>query len=192
MRVRRFAPQSILGPMKAVASKHRLADWFLQWRGPIRKFLKHRGAVKSADLDDVAQEVFLRLMRYDRAELVQHPQAYLLKMAANVAAEWAIRARIVRPHDSKWLVGLTVDGEPETEAAQCELQDAVERALASLPPREREILKLQFFSGLSRAETAAQLGATERSVKRSLVKSYERLRHDLDPALLEVTSRGRE
>jgi hypothetical protein len=32
-------------------------------------------------------------MRYDRAELIERPQAYLYKMASNVAAEWAIRGR---------------------------------------------------------------------------------------------------
>ncbi len=49
------------------------------------------GAVSGADVNDVAQEVFLRLLRYDRAELIEYPQAYLFKMAANVANEWAIR-----------------------------------------------------------------------------------------------------
>lgn len=58
----------------------------------------------------------MRLMRYDRTELIEHPQAYLYKMAANVAAEWAIRMRYARPHDSKWLVGL---------AAQDQLGDGV-------------------------------------------------------------------
>src|SRR5882757_6987038 len=96
--------------------KRRLTDWFRQWRGPLRKFLVGRGAVPAADLDDVAQEVFLRLMRYGRTELIEHPQAYLFKMASNVAAEWAIRARYVRPHESKWLEGLSAEDRPEDEA----------------------------------------------------------------------------
>ncbi len=57
------------------------------------QILVGRGAVRVADLDDVAQEVFLRLLRYETAEVVQHPQAYIFKMAANVTAEWAIRSR---------------------------------------------------------------------------------------------------
>lgn len=47
---------------------------------------------RPADFDDVAQEVFLRLLRYDAAQIVEHPQAYLFKMASNVAAEWSIRS----------------------------------------------------------------------------------------------------
>ena len=48
--------------------------------------------VSGADVNEVAQEVFLRLLRYDKGELIDYPQAYLSKMAANVVNEWAIRA----------------------------------------------------------------------------------------------------
>ena len=173
-------------------SKSRLADWFRQWHGPLRKFLVGRGAVPASDLDDVAQEVFLRLMRYERAELIEHPQAYLYKMATNVAAEWAIRGRHVRPHDSKWLAGLVAEERPEDEASQAELQDEVERALSTLTARQREVLKLQFFEGMSRVQIAEKIGATERSVKRTLVKSYELLRIRLDAQLLTGVTDGRE
>jgi DNA-directed RNA polymerase specialized sigma24 family protein len=107
----------------------RLAEWFRQWRVPLRKFLIGRGVVPASDLEDVAQEVFLRLMRYERTELIEYPQAYLYKMAANVAAEWAIRGRYVRPHDSTWLAGLAAADQAEDGAGRAELQDEIERAL---------------------------------------------------------------
>src|ERR1700731_4707000 len=139
-------------------ARFHLAAWFLKWRQPLRKFLIGKGAIPASDLDDVAQEVFLRLMRYERAELIEHPQAYLYKMATNVAAEWAIRGRYVRPHESKWLSGLSADEQPEDEVSQAELQDEVERALLTLPPRQREVLKLQFFEGMSRMQIAERIG----------------------------------
>src|ERR1700758_4106646 len=123
-------------------AKTRLADWFRQWGTPLRKFLKAKRVVPASDLDDVAQEVFLRLMRYERTELIEHPQAYLYKMASNVAAEWAIRGRYVRPHESKWLAGLSAEDRPEDEAIQGEIQEEVERALLTLTPRQREVLRL--------------------------------------------------
>jgi RNA polymerase sigma factor (sigma-70 family) len=173
-------------------SKSRLADWFRQWRVPLRKFLVGRGAIPASDLDDVAQEVFLRLMRYERAELIEHPQAYLYKMATNVAAEWAIRGRYVRPHESKWLAGLSAEDHPEDEASQVEIQDEVERALLTLAPRQREVLRLQFFEGLSRMQIAERIGTSERSVKRTLIKSYEILRVKLDAELLKGITDGRD
>jgi RNA polymerase sigma factor (sigma-70 family) len=173
-------------------SKNRLADWFRQWRVPLRKFLTGRGAIPASDLDDVAQEVFLRLMRYERAELIEHPQAYLYKMASNVAAEWAIRGRYIRPHESKWLAGLSAEDRPEDEASQVEMQDEVERALLTLAPRQREVLRLQFFEGLSRMQIAERIGTSERSVKRTLIKSYEMLRVQLDAGLLKGITDGRQ
>jgi RNA polymerase sigma-70 factor (ECF subfamily) len=172
----------------------RLAGWFRQFRGPLRKFLIGRGTVPASDLDDVAQEVFLRLMRYDRTELIEHPQAYLYKMASNVAAEWAIRGRYLRSKEPEWLAGLAAE-EPGDQsidqASQMELQDEIERALMTLTTQQREVLKLQFYAGLSRGEIAARTGLTERSVKRALMKSYAKLRGELNTDRFLKVSDGR-
>src|SRR4051812_13691160 len=90
----------------------RLSSWFRRWRLPLRKFLLGRAGIAVSDVDDVAQEVFLRLMRYRKAELVEHPQAYLFKMATNVAAEWSIRSSQRHPHESKWLATLIGPEQP--------------------------------------------------------------------------------
>jgi RNA polymerase sigma factor (sigma-70 family) len=172
--------------------KRRLADWFRQWRVPLRKFLIGRGTVRASDLDDVAQEVFLRLIRYERAELIEHPQAYLYKMAANVAAEWAIRGRYVRVREPLQLAGPPEEERAEDRASHIELQNDIAQALLTLTPQQREVIKLQFFEGLSRTEIAERLTMTERSVKRILMKSYEKLRQQLNPELLRGITDGRE
>lgn len=171
-------------------TRRRLTDWFRRWRSPLRKFLIGKGAVPLADLDDVAQEVFLRLLRYDQGELVEHPQAYLFKMASNVAAEWSIRSRVRHPHDSKWLADLVVGNLPESGADRQLIQQEIERALNTLPPRHREVLLLQFSEGLGHAEIAERIGATPRSVKRCIIKSYEKLRIELKPELLGALETG--
>jgi RNA polymerase sigma factor (sigma-70 family) len=179
--------------MTSPESTKRLSDWFRQWRAPLRKFLTRKGGVRAADLDDVAQEVFLRLLRYERAELIEHPRAYLFKMATNVAAEWAIRARSAKPHEPKWLAGLSAAGdEPEESVGREGVQDRVERALSTLSPRQREVLKLQFTEELGYAEIAVRLGMTHRAVKRIVVNSYGKLRQELDAELLGVIIHGRE
>src|ERR1700751_5649892 len=92
--------------MTPVPAHNSLSEWFRRWRSPLRKFRAGRGPERVADLDDVAQEVFLRLLRYESAEVVQHPQAYIFKMAANVAAEWAIRSRHRLAHEARGLSSL--------------------------------------------------------------------------------------
>jgi len=172
--------------------KNRLADWFRQWGAPLRKFLRGRRVIPASDLDDVAQEVFLRLMRYERTELVQNPQAYLYKMASNVAAEWAIRSRQAKPHDPNWLTGLTSGDDPERSFARGQVEEEVRRAIESLTPRQKRMLKLHHFEGLGYSEIAQRLSATPRSVKRVLTKSYDNLRRKLDTQLLGEVSDGRE
>lgn len=171
--------------MRDSESKRLLSDWFTQWRAPLRKFLIGKTTLPQVDLDDVAQEVFLRLLRYERSVLVEHPQAYLFKMASNIAAEWSIRHRHSRPHHSRWIEDLASENEPEKSAAQELAQDEIERALMTLAPRQRDVLKLQFAEGLGHKEIAERLNTTPRSVKRAIAKSYAKLRLELKPELLE-------
>src|SRR4029450_9475900 len=66
---------------------HRLVAWFKRWRTPIRQWLSHRSSVPTADLDDLAQEVFLRLLRYSDDVAIDNPQGYLFRLGANGAHE---------------------------------------------------------------------------------------------------------
>ena len=176
--------------MSALKQENRLVDWFRRWRTPLRRFLASRSAVRPVDLDDVAQEVFLRLLRYDTAEIVEHPQAYLFKMAANVAAEWSIRSSNRLPHEPHWLTALVAEDRPDdamdSEVAHLEIK----RALGTLAPRERDVLKLYFEEGLSQAEIAQRLGVSFRIVRRDFEKSYAKLRRELNTE--RVLNYGRE
>jgi RNA polymerase sigma-70 factor (ECF subfamily) len=177
--------------MTSRESQNRLTSWFHQWHSPLRKFLVVHSALPGADLEDVAQEVFLRLLRYERAELVENPQAYLYKMAANVAAEWALRARSRLPHEAKWLLDLTSESQPDQDAERDATSQEIERVLQHLPARQREMLKLHFNEGLGYAEIAQRIGSSQRVVKRQLVRSYATLRAELDVELLGVIKHGR-
>jgi RNA polymerase sigma-70 factor (ECF subfamily) len=168
--------------MRTHLTHERLADWFQsfrRWRSPLRKLWR----LSESDLDDVAQEVFLRLLRYDNVELIEYPQAYLFRMATNVAGEWSLRSRHRHPHDARWLDDLRAESNPERELAQATAHQQLRQALAGLPPRQREVLRLHFGEGLARAEIAKLLETTERSVKRDLIRAYGRLRIVLDSDL---------
>jgi RNA polymerase sigma factor (sigma-70 family) len=178
--------------MLSIDAKRRLSDWFRQWRLPLRRFLLRRSGILAADVEDVGQEVFLRLMRYETAELVEHPQAYLYKVASNVATEWSMRARNRQPHDEKWVATLIENEEPESQMMRAQTELEIERALNTLTPYQREVLKLFFVGELEYTEIAAQLGESVRSVTRQFRKSYDKLRHELDPELLGVFTHGRE
>lgn len=176
--------------MRTVEAKRRLTDWFRQWRMPLRKFLLGKVGVRTADVEDVAQEVFLRIMRYEKAELIQHPQAYLYKIASNVAAEWSIRAASRFRHDGKWLMNLPGGEQPDALLLRVQSQEEIKRALSTLQPRQREVLKLFFTEELSHSDIAERTGQTLRMVRRHFARGYGRLRRELDPELLETFQSG--
>jgi RNA polymerase sigma factor (sigma-70 family) len=71
--------------------------------------------------------------------------------------------------------GYLLDDRPQDNVARAAAQAEIERALNTLTPRQREVLKLQFFEGLGHPEIAARLGMSRRSVKRVIIKSYGKL-----------------
>jgi RNA polymerase sigma factor (sigma-70 family) len=160
-----------------------LIDWFREWRLPLRRYLRRKGLRSSADIDDIAQEVFLRLLRYDRSELVQSPQSYLYKVAVNVSAEWASQSSRRMPHNSEWLAelidNLCPESEIERQGNEAELHQAIER----LPARCREILRMQYDEALTHAVIAQRLSISVRVVRREVERAHTMLRASLDPEL---------
>jgi RNA polymerase sigma-B factor len=67
----------------------------------------------------------------------------------------------------------------ETEYDLVEHRESLAPLLASLPDRERRILLLRFFGGLSQTEIGAQLGISQMHVSRLLSRTLDRLRREL-------------
>ena len=159
----------------------RLIEWFGKWRKPIRSWLRNRASVPPGDIDDLAQEVFLRLLRYSDDIAVDNPQGYLFRIAANVANEWRERSRIRKPHDDSWLEELQIEAgdEPENAFARSRATEYVQAAVDRLPPRQREVLLLHVNEGLTYKQIAQQRGLTYRIVLRDLTRAYSTLRMQL-------------
>lgn len=159
----------------------RLIEWFGKWRKPIRSWLRNRASVPPGDIDDLAQEVFLRLLRYSDDVTVDNPQGYLFRIAANVANEWRERSRVRRPHDDSWLDELQIESgdEPENAFAKTRANEYVQAAVDRLPPRQREVLLLHVNEGLTYKQIAQQRGLTYRIVLRDLTRAYSTLRMQL-------------
>lgn len=162
---------------------NRFADWFKEWRKPVRHWLSRRASVPAAELDDLAQEVFLRLLRYSEKTAVENPLGYLLRIAGNVASEWRERARVSKPHDQEWLEDLLIepDKEPENSVCQARTDETVQAAVDQLPYRQKQVLLLRVNEGLTYKEIAERLQLSPRVVLRDLSRAYSQLRMRLDP-----------
>jgi RNA polymerase sigma factor (sigma-70 family) len=152
-----------------------LLEWRRRWHRSLFQFLRRR-VRSSFDVQDLAQETYLRLLRTRDLSEVRNPQAYLLQVAKHVALEWCDR----QPRSDAMVVlddDMLVDGQlPEFEVDVLLSQQRLEAVLASVSPMMRAVLLLRLRDERSYQEIAAALRITERQVRCYLERGYERLR----------------
>jgi RNA polymerase sigma-70 factor (ECF subfamily) len=156
-----------------------LAGWRQKWNKSLFQFLGRR--VRTAvDIEDLAQETYLRLLRARDLGEVRNPQAYVMRVARHVMLEWrndqAPRDAQVELDDDL----LVDDSAPELELEAQQSQQRLDQVLASATPVLRAVLILRIRDELPCAVIAEQLGLTERQVKRHLARGYDRLRVALE------------
>ena len=152
-----------------------LLAWRQRWNQRLFQFLRRR-VRSSVDVQDLAQETYLRLLRANDLSQVRNPLAYLLQVASHVALEW--RDRQARSDSMVALdEDMLVDGQlPELELdARLSLQ-RLEQTLSSVSPMMRAVLLLRLRDERSNQAIAAELRITDRQVRRYLARGYERLR----------------
>ena len=80
------------------------------------------------------------------------------------------------PQPGRELVGGVPDRAGPDESSALAEQDAVWRAVLTLPPQTRAVLVLRYWEDLSVTETAALLGKSEGTVKSQAAKGLATLR----------------
>lgn len=159
--------------LETLVLRHQAAVARLLWR-----FVRTR-----ADLDDLVQETFLRVVRGLPAWRAEQPFAHwLLRIATNVGRDYFRRQSVRR----RWLVEPVAveDGsttlpesiEPGADPAARAAANEVKTLLAQLSPDERALLTLHHLEGWGLAEIAAQFGWTVTATKLRAWRARRRLR----------------
>jgi RNA polymerase sigma-70 factor (ECF subfamily) len=156
-----------------------LIEWRQRWNRSLFQFLRRR-VRSSVDVQDLAQETYLRLLRAHDLSEVRNPQAYLLQVARHVVLEWDDR----QPRSDSMVVldeDMLVDGRlPELELDARLSQQRLEKTLASISPMMRAVVLLRLRDEHSYEEIAVELRITDRQVRRYLERGYERLRQAIE------------
>jgi RNA polymerase sigma-19 factor, ECF subfamily len=155
-------------------------DAFREHRGRLYHYLKRRLANED-DAQELAQEAFLRLLRVTRVDLVADPQAYLYRVARNLAYEqeakrlparsWAEDSELERVEDTR--------DTPEAEAERTVLAASIARVMSELSLRNRAILVLFCQNGLSQREISDQVGLSKSMVQKCLAQAIAHCRKRL-------------
>ena len=123
----------------------------------LRGFLQKR-LIRSSDPAELAQEVYLRMLRVKDLSTIRSPEAYLFTIAANLAQEHNVKS---------CASGRSLD--INDDAVQ-------EQVLLELPAKCQAAVALHYWRGLSYAEVGTQLGISSHMVKKYVQRALAHCR----------------
>jgi len=137
-----------------------------------------------ADLDDIVQEAYVRVLQARETQAIDAPKAFLFATARNLALGRVRHEKVTGVFalaESELLRIYDESADVADEVARAQELELLTQAIQSLPTRCRQVLTLRRIYGLSQREVAAQLGITEHTVEaqgtialRKLTEFFER------------------
>lgn len=166
------------------------------WRdleAKLRPFVARR-VRSSSDVDDVVQDVFLRMQRGLpdlRDEERFGPWVYQVARSA-IVDHRRVAARLPAPTDDLPDLAIADDAGDDVGAVERDLALYVAPFVALLPSPYREALTLTELEGLSQTEAAAMIGISVSGMKSRVQRGREKLRAALDACCrIALDVRGR-
>lgn len=149
----------------------------------LRRFLASRLRHRAADVQDLVQEVFLRLLRIEHHETIRSSEAYLYTIAFHVLHQHVLR-RSAMPEavEITALINELESAPGNDPARQFETQQQLEElqaALQQLSPKAQAVLLLHRRDGYSLEEIGVQLGFSRAMAAKYLSKALLHCRQRL-------------
>lgn len=130
--------------------------------------------------EDMAQETLIKLhQHWPRVKVMDSQTAWLSRVALNLANS-SLRRGYAERRATARLGGCRAPAPLEAPEIL-----AIRDAVASLPQRERTVIVLRFYLGMSVAETAGELRCPEGTVKSLTSRAVGQLRGRIGPPLPE-------
>lgn len=122
---------------------------------------------------DLAQDTFVRILQKRERETLQEPRAYLVTVAKGLLINLHRRQQLERAY-LEVLAALPSDEAPSPEARLLILDALLQldRLLRGLPAPVRRAFLMSQLDGLTYAQIGVQLGISERTVKRHMVRAF--------------------
>lgn len=144
------------------------------------------------DAEDVVQEASLRAFRYFRTFAGGNGRAWFLRIVRNTChGGWKPIQAMTDPFDEERHSAAQSSNSPETLLLRTDVAERIERAIASLPDRFRELLILREMEGLTYRELAEVMDIPIGTVMSGLSRAREALRGTLGDELNRATTHAR-
>jgi len=161
---------------KVASSRSRISKAFMEQQRPLKAFISRfiRGP---QDIDDIAQETFVRAFLAEQKGDIQHPKAYIYRVARNLAFETLTKksTQLTSYIEDSCDQSLLESGEDiENKAIVMEKFDRVKIAIAEMPPQCQRVFIMHKVYGFKYKEISQQLGISVSTVE-SLKSNQTRL-----------------
>lgn len=152
-------------------------------RASALKAFFHRKVIRRGDVEDLTQEVYLRMLRVKDPDAIRNPEAYLFTVAANLAKEYAVAQR----RSLEFLEAAQADFTAPVANLHATEQEVdtdlrlrrLEKALLELSPKCQAAVVMQLKHGLTYAEIGQRLGVSANMVKKYLSRGLAHCRRRL-------------
>ena len=132
------------------------------------------------DVPDLAQEVYLRLLRVSHQEAIRNPEAYLFTVANHVLYQHSLRraakTEFIDITEAMPELLAPAEEEPPARAENCQRLERLQRILRRLPPRVGAALVMHRIGGYTVQEVANELGVARETAKKYLTRAAEHCR----------------
>lgn len=150
----------------------------------------------NSDIEDIAQEAFLRAYTVERSRPIEQPKSFLFRIAKHLALSQLTRkSRQITEYieDSTDSSVIQLDHSAEDEVSARQMLGVHCDAVAELAPQCRQVYLLRKVQGLSHKEIAEHLGIAVSTVEKHLMKAIERcdryVQERMEPRASETESR---
>lgn len=146
-----------------------LSEAYHRFSASLRRYLNHR-LRSSQDVDDIAQEVYVRVIQHLRPD-VKPSWSFLRKIAANLLKDRIRRHRSHRidAHISMDALELpSPSASPETMLLSKQGLELFEKVLEAVNPNSRRVFVLHRLKGFTYEEIAREMGISKSMVKKHI------------------------
>lgn len=152
------------------------AEEVLPHEQPLRSYLR-QSLPSLADVDDLVQDCFARIVRAKTTGTVRAPKPLLFAIARNAVRDFLQRkgrAQLIPITETADLPVLEREGDVVESVCRRQELALLSEAIHALPERCREVLLLRKIKGLSQREIAELLGIAEHTVEALAAKGTRR------------------
>jgi RNA polymerase sigma factor (sigma-70 family) len=138
-----------------------------------------RRRVGRQEAEDVVQDAYLHLLQRGTAATLEQPRAYLFRIAANLAVDFARKAKIRLRYAGETYdldANAVAPANPEAATGAAMELARLHDSLAKLPPLCRDTFLLNRVEGMTHAEIAGRRGVSVRTIDRFMVRAWDHLR----------------